>query len=107
MTDEEVYKIMEGMDEVRRGDVSGKSQSTGSLTIVADHEELLRRFCHYRDALDYCLATLKHHHMTKGGISTLVAKTEKIKDRANDTVTLSQQNKGEKNGSNKKNSLHF
>ena len=67
----------------KSGVVSGKPQSVGSLTIVGDHEELLRRFCHYRDALDYCLATLKHHHMTKRGISTLVAKTEKIKDRSN------------------------
>ena len=31
-----------------------------------------------RNALEYCLVTLKSHHMTKPGISTLVRKTEDI-----------------------------
>ena len=51
--------------------------------LARDHVELIRKFCAYRDALDYCLAVLKHHHMTKPGISTLVQKTEKIKRNAN------------------------
>jgi len=79
-------------EENKAGRVSDSPQSTYSRTIVGDYAELLRRFCHYRDALDYCLATLKHHHTTRRGISTLVAKTEKIKDRVNsDKVSLKEQ----------------
>ena len=31
-----------------------------------------------RNAIEYCLTTLKSHHMTKPGISTLVRKAEDI-----------------------------
>ena len=64
-------------------DVGVVSMSPSTSLLVRDHEELIRRFCVYRDALDYCLAALKHHHMTKRGISALVKNTEQIKLKAN------------------------
>jgi len=51
MTDEEVYKIMEGMDEVRRGDVSGKSQTTGSVELL-------------QELMDACSPYLRRKKMT-------------------------------------------
>lgn len=54
--------------------------------LASDHEALMVKFCAYRDALDYCLSCLKHHHMTKRGISALVTKTEQIKRKANNRI---------------------
>ena len=68
----------------RCGYTENAPSSVQSTSLLArDHEELIRRFCAYRDALDYCLAVLKHHHMTKRGIPTLVKKTEQIKRKPN------------------------
>ena len=67
-------------------EVGAVSMSPSTSLLARDHEELIRRFCAYRYALDYCLAMLKHHHMTKRGIPTLVKKTEQIKRKANDQV---------------------
>ena len=57
MTDEEVYKIMEGMDEVRRGDVSGKSQTSGSV------EDQIEAVCEFVKAYE----KRKFEIMHKGG----------------------------------------
>lgn len=72
---------METINSSEKADAVSMSPSTSLL--ARDHEELMHRFCIYRDALDYCIAVLKQHHMSKPGISTLVKKTEQIKRKAN------------------------
>ena len=74
------------MSESEKQDCEREGQPSDSLCAVrstqllaSDHEALIRKFCAYRDALDYCLAVLKSHHMTRAGISALVRKTEMIK----------------------------
>jgi len=37
-----------------------------------------RRELAYREALEYCLGVLKHHHKSRPGINTLIKQTEEI-----------------------------
>lgn len=49
------------------------------LVLAAD---IVRQSGANQSAVHYCLGTLKSHHMTKPGISTLVRKTEDILSNA-------------------------
>ena len=50
---------------------------------------LKKKFEAYKDALEYCLACLKHQHTMKRGIPTLIKQTENIKNRINEPPTPS------------------